>query len=230
MQLPVNLKAIIFDMDGVIVDSEPIHVEAFQIFLDRLNISYTDEFVDNLVGYSIDHNIQTINNHYLSDNPLGISEGVEGRDKIYLELINQRELHPLEGLIELLKLCQVKGVRVALASSSTREQVDIILANLSQNKKFGINFTEFFKLSVSGDEVQVKKPAPDLYRMALFMLGEKTENCLAIEDSEAGILSAKSNNLFCIALKNEYFSMNRLKKADIIVDSISEIVSALTDR
>ena len=59
MGIPAEVKAIIFDMDGVIVDSEPIHIESFQIFLDRINVPYTDEFVDNLVGYSIDHNIQT---------------------------------------------------------------------------------------------------------------------------------------------------------------------------
>lgn len=227
MPIPIDLKAIIFDMDGVIVDSEPIHVESFRIFLDRLNVSYKDEFIDNLVGYSIDHNIQTINDHFLSDNPLPISEGVKGRDEIYLELINQRELQPLEGLPELIKLCQKKGIRIALASSSTREQVDILLANLSRNKKIGINFTDVFRLSVSGDEVQAKKPAPDLYRAALSLLGEKAENCLAIEDSEVGILSAKSNNLFCIALKNEYFSLDRLDKADLIVDSLYDIVHAL---
>lgn len=227
MSLPVNLKAIIFDMDGVIVDSEPIHVEAFRIFLNQLNVSYTDKFIDNLVGYSIDHNIQTINDMYLTNNPLEISEGVNARDRIYLELINQRELEPLEGLIELIEFCQKKGVRVALASSSVREQVDVILANLTQNGNYPLNFKDIFSISVSGDEVAEKKPAPDLYRTALSMLGEKKENCLAIEDSEAGILSAKSNNLFCIALKNEYFSMSRLKNADIIVDSLSEIISVL---
>ena len=113
MGIPAKLNAIIFDMDGVIVDSEPIHIESFQIFLDRINVPYTDEFIDNLVGYSIDHNIQTINDQYLSDNPLKISEGVKERDKIYMDLINQRELQPLEGLTELIKLCQSKGIRVA---------------------------------------------------------------------------------------------------------------------
>jgi len=227
MYLPADLKAIIFDMDGVIVDSEPIHVEAFQIFLDQLNISYTDTFVDNLVGYSIDHNIQTINDHYFSENPLNISEGVKERDRIYLELINQRQLQPLEGLPELIRLCQKEGIRMALASSSVREQVDHILVNLSRNDRFGINFEDVFKLSVSGNEVQEKKPAPDLYQAALSLLNEKAENCLAIEDSEAGTLSAKASGLYCFALKNEYFTLNRLKKADMIVNSLHDIVDKL---
>ncbi len=228
MGIPAELNAIIFDMDGVIVDSEPIHIESFQIFLDRINVPYTDEFIDNLVGYSIDHNIQTINDQYLSDNPLKISEGVKERDKIYMDLINQRELQPLEGLTDLIKLCQSKGIKVALASSSVREQVDIILSNLTRNNNNGINFTDAFKISVSGDEVKEKKPAPDLYRRALSLLQIKAENCLAIEDSEVGILSAKSNGIYCFALQNQYLKPDQMDQADYIITSINEVVRQIS--
>jgi beta-phosphoglucomutase-like phosphatase (HAD superfamily) len=66
-------------MDGVIVDSEPIHAESFRMFLDNLNILYTEEFINDLVGHSVDSNIQAVNQEYLSENPLDIKEGVKIR-------------------------------------------------------------------------------------------------------------------------------------------------------
>jgi beta-phosphoglucomutase-like phosphatase (HAD superfamily) len=82
-------------------------------------------------------------------------------------------------------------------------------------------------VTVSGDEVKHKKPAPDLYRRTLKLLRNPADVCLAIEDSEAGVLSAKANGLFCIALKNKYQKLEQLKSANYIVNTISEIVKLM---
>ena len=219
-----EIKTIILDMDGVLVDSEPIHEESFRIFLKRYNVSFTDEFIHSLVGHSIDNNIQMINQTYLSDNPLEIEKGVRLRDAIYLELLTNKQLVPMDGIEELVFHCRNQDIRLALASSSIRIQVDTILTVLSQNSPNKINYQRLFEVMVSGDEVKHKKPAPDLYRRALKLLNNSADECLAIEDSEAGILSAKANGLYCIALKNKYQKLEQLKSADYIVDTISEIV------
>ena len=220
-------KAIILDMDGVIVDSEPIHGEAFGLFLDSLNVTYTDQFISDLVGHSIDHNIQTINKVYLSDNPIDVLEGIKIRDAIYLELITNQYLKPLDGIEDLILVCKKRNIKLGLASSSAREQIDAILINLSQNSEQNIDFQTVFDVTIGGNEVVRKKPAPDIYNKVIQSLGIERDKCIAIEDSGAGISSAKANNIYCIALKNQYLKEMESLSADLVVNSINEVVDMI---
>jgi HAD superfamily hydrolase (TIGR01509 family) len=214
-------------MDGVIVDSEPIHAESFRMFLDNLNVLYTEEFINDLVGHSVDSNIQAVNQEYLSENPLDIKEGIKIRDALYLSLITDRPLKPLDGIEDLILLCKKKRIRLGLASSSVREQIDAILKSLSQNNRQNINFQTVFDVTVSGDEVSQKKPAPDIYHKAIQTLGIDRDKCMAIEDSEAGIISAKANDIFCIALRNQFLKENKTLSADLVINSIDDVVNML---
>ncbi len=224
---PNHLSAIILDMDGVLVDSEPVHAESFRIFLKHLDISYTEAFIDSLVGYSVDINIETINRSFLYARPMDVSEGIRQRNRIYLELINNLKLVPLEGIDALIAYCQEKGIKMALASSSGREQVETIMNNLSQNSKSQINYNEVIAVKVCGDDVENRKPAPDIYQHALKLLNIEAQKCMAVEDSEAGIRSAKANEIFCVALENQYLKHDKMVDADYVVSSIAEIVDLL---
>jgi beta-phosphoglucomutase-like phosphatase (HAD superfamily) len=219
--------AIIFDMDGVIVDSEPIHGESFRIFLEELKVPYTEEFVNNLVGHSVNHNIKTINETYLQHRPLDIEEGIRSRDTIYFNLITTRSLKPIEGIEDLISKCKDTGIKLGLASSSVREQIDAILKSLTENSTQGINFQTVFDATVGGDEVSNKKPAPDIYKKAIQILDINNDYCIAIEDSGAGILSAKANGIFCIALKNQYLKQKEALAADMVINSIKEVVNRM---
>ena len=221
--LLARCRAVIFDMDGVLVDSEPIHAESFRVFLANLKIPFTESFIDNLVGYSIDHNIDTINRTFLPDKPLDLSEGVKARDAVYMDLLKKADLKPLAGVEPLIHICRNRKIRLALASSSVREQVDQILNNLSAGNSNAVDFREVFDVTVSGNEVSHKKPAPDIYRRALDLLEVRAEDCFAIEDSEAGILSARANDIFCFALRNPYLKEEKARLADKVIDSIEEI-------
>jgi len=220
-------QAIILDMDGVIVDSEPIHGESFRMFLDKLKVPYTEEFINDLVGHSINHNIQTINEAYLHDRPLIIEEGIKIRDALYLSLITNRSLKPLDGIENLVSICIKRGIKLGLASSSVREQINAILKSLSQNNDRGIDFQTVFDVTVGGDEVSNKKPAPDIYHKVIQKLGLDRNDCIAIEDSGAGILSAKANGITCIALRNQYLKEKESLAADMVINSINEVVDMM---
>jgi len=220
-------EALILDMDGVIVDSEPIHGEAFRIFLDKLKVPYTEEFISDLVGHSINHNINTINETYLADRPLKIEEGIKIRDSLYLDLITNRSLKPLDGIEDLISICKKKDIKLGLASSSVREQIDAILKNLSHNSDKRINFQTVFDITVGGNEVKNKKPAPDIYKKVMQSLGIDKNNCIAIEDSGPGILSAKANGIFSIALRNQYLKEKDALTADLIINSINDLVEMM---
>jgi len=214
-------------MDGVIVDSEPIHCQSFRMFLNKLNVPYTEEFVNDLVGHSVDSNIQTINREYFSGDPLNIDEGIKIRDALYLSLITDQPLKPLDGIEDLIILCKKKDIKLGLASSSVREQVDAILKNLSQNNSYHISFQTVFDVTVAGNEVSQKKPAPDIYHKVIQQLGIDRMKCIAIEDSGAGIRSAKANDITCIALRNQYLKEKESLEADMVVDSINEVVDMI---
>ena len=197
------------------------------MFLDKLKVPYTEDFIGDLVGHSIDSNIQTINQVYLHDNPIDLLEGIRIRDALYLSLITSRPLKPIEGIEDLLLLCKKKGIKLGLASSSVREQIDAILKNLSENNEQNIDFQKVFDVTVGGNEVSQKKPAPDIYHKVIETLGIERDKCLAIEDSKAGILSAKSNDITCIALKNQYLKENESNTADLVIHSIHEVVEMI---
>lgn len=222
-----QVEAIIMDMDGVLVDTEPIHLAAFKQFMDELQLPYTEKFLHSFIGYSIAHNVQTINQKYMAGRELDVDEAVQQRDAIYLEMIRQTQLAPLPGIIDIIDFCYNHGLRTALASSSSREQVGAILSNLSAHADYELNLVQTFHSIVTGDDVERRKPAPDIYLKTLANLSLPGSGCLAIEDSAAGVRSAKSAGLFCIALRNPFVPEAQLQDADARVDSLAEVVEWL---
>lgn len=215
------LRAVILDMDGILVDSEPLHVLAFRRFINGLKVTCSDEFLHSFIGFSIEENVRRINQSLLKGREIDPLEGVRQRDAIYMRLLHQNTLKPIPGIFELIEFCREQGLTLGLASSSVREQVDLILSRLSNHR---LDLTRLFRSVVSGDDVPNKKPAADIYLRTLVNLNYPPGQCLAIEDSRAGVQAAKSAGLRCIALENQYASADRLEKADFIISTIEEAI------
>ncbi len=212
-----KIKALIFDMDGVLVDTEPIHVKAFQMFMDSLNLDYEPEYIHSFVGYSIDQNVRKINQDLLQGREISVPDGVRQRDEIYISLLKETLREPLPGIMELFEFCNTRGIVTALASSSWKDQVELVLALLAKN---GSDLRPLFQSIVHGDHVKNRKPAPDIYLHMIQSLGIAAENCWAIEDSGAGVQSAKAAGIHVIGLSSPYNNPQQLQPADKIVTSI----------
>ncbi|HHJ52446.1 MAG TPA: HAD family phosphatase, partial [Caldithrix abyssi] len=119
--IPLKIGCLILDMDGVLVDTEPLHIEAFARYMDELGIAYRREYIHGFVGYSIEDNVRRINRELLPGREVDVAEGVRQRDRIYLDLLRSTSLQPMPGIRELVAFCREKGWQVALASSSSRE-------------------------------------------------------------------------------------------------------------
>ena len=210
------IKACILDMDGVIVDTEPIQLEAFRLFLNDYQIQVGQDFLQSLVGYSIQDNMKDIKQDFFPDKTFDVASGIKKRNAIYLKLISQRQLKPLPGVMDLISFCQQKNLKLALASSSDQQQVDTIMNRLVNN------FRTVFDVVVTGDDVHNKKPAPDIYLRVVEQLELAPTSCLAFEDSRAGVESAKAAGVICFAVRNRYAEEKYLQKADRIIDSIQE--------
>ncbi len=210
------LNAVIFDMDGVIIDSEPLHYRVDNMIFDRLGISLSYEERKSFVGIDNMRMWRWIkekcNLHETVDDLIELSD--QTRNSFFRD---NDTLKPVAGTVELIRELKEKGIKTALASSSSGELIEIILGRLG--------IINDFDIIISGDSVTRGKPEPDIFLMALDQIGEAREKCVVIEDSENGINGAKSAGIFCIAYRNPNSREQNLEKADIIIDSFSDMTS-----
>lgn len=210
------ILACILDMDGVIVDTEPIHMHSFRKLLDEYKIHYTEQFIQSLVGFSDRENIIKIKQNLKINHQFDVDTEIRHRSEIYLELIAQQQLTPIQGIAEFITYCKDNHLKLGLASSSAVAQVDTIMQRLFND------YRSIFNTIVTGSDVVNKKPAPDIYNRVVENLKLDPLECMAFEDSQAGIASAKAAGLRCTAIRNRYTVDHFLMKADKIVNRITE--------
>src|SRR5579862_538135 len=208
------IQAVIFDLDGVIIDSEPIHFRLENQMLEELNIVLTLQDYSSFVGTSTQTMWRRIiDKHQL---PYSASELAEKNHARYLEILGQsKELTPIPGISALIKGLYENNFKIAVASSSVP---DIIAAVL---EKF--NLSGFFLTTVSGAELPHSKPHPGIFLKTAELINCSPSECLVIEDSKNGIVAAKAAGMRCIGFLNPNSGVQDLSKADVIIKSFKEI-------
>ena len=204
-------------MDGVIIDSEPLWEKSESIMLKQKgfagNESYRKEYRKKIMGLNQKDSVKLLKETFgLDESP---EEILCTRLKILLELY-EKELRLSDGIPELLKVLRgEKNIETALASGSPMKVIEFVL------KKFSLS--DVFSIKVSGDCVEEGKPSPDIYLETARRLGVSPEECVAIEDSINGIVSAKEAGMRCIAVPDPRITPEDYPKADIFRKSVSEI-------
>ncbi len=220
-----QIEALVLDMDGVLVDTEPLHMEAFRQYLQKLGLPHDDAYIFSFIGISVPDNIRNVfHRFYKNPSEEMIAQGIRERDAIYLQLLHDTPLHPLLGIRELIDFCQKRNLKIALASSSDREHIVTIFENLKRTSQGTFDPFATFDLVLSGEDVAQRKPHPAIYQRAIEKLGVAPEKALAIEDSPAGVQSAKEAGLLCLALKSEFIDDKKLVAADALLDSVNDAV------
>lgn len=207
-----KISMIIFDMDGVLLDSEPLHENARQSMFRKYGIDPGDDLPDP-VGKSSSGFWRIIMERYGIQGDPYLLEKEQYR--LVAEQIEENHVQPSDGLLELMRTARDAGVKIGLASSSTRVLVDDTLRLL------GIG--DYFDYTVSGDEVAAKKPKPDVYLKVLELSGCMPQEACAVEDSHAGVVSAQSAGIFCYGYRNDTSGGQDISGADQIVENLREI-------
>lgn len=207
------MKAVIFDMDGVIIDSEPIHFEVDIQTMKDFGCSISKEELNKYVGTTNEYMFTDIKNKYKLDK--SVEEIINYRCELAKRKVIESDLAPIEGIIDLLKNLKEKNIPAAIASSSPRDFIEVVVS------KFELE--DYFSCILSGEEVENGKPAPDIYVETAKKLGIVPEECIVIEDSKNGVMAAKEAGMKCIGFKNINSGEQDLTKADYIVKSIVEI-------
>jgi beta-phosphoglucomutase len=216
------LSAVIFDFDGVIVDSEPLHFQAFSDVLAPEKMSFTwNEYVETYIGFDDRDAFREcfkVHGRELTDAMLVAL--IEQKATRFEALVHAGHAHPFPGAVELIR--DVAGKKpLALCSGALRSDILPILKQL--------DLEEVFDVMVTAEDVHVSKPDPASYKLAYEKLQEKfgekigaPETCIAIEDTGAGICSAKGAGMKVLAVTHSYES-HELSHADWVVDSFEPI-------
>lgn len=205
------MKAVIFDMDGVLVETEPFHVRAMIEILEEDSIDVSEDEILEYVGLAYPEKLKIIFAKKGIDRD--IPELSKKIHRKYIKLIKGK-IKPMKGVIELIEKIFKSSLKVGLVTSSNENQTSVILSSTNTRK--------YFDVVVTGDDVKNKKPNPECYVLVSKKLGIKPEHCLAIEDSVYGVTAAKKAGMKCIALTSTTHR-KKLKDADLIVDSLNEI-------
>jgi len=211
-----DIKGIIFDLDGVLFDSEYYQWQAWVIPLKEYGIELTKEMYLKYVGK---RSLDQVDQELIEDFNLNIPFGTlwEEKRKLIEKWFSEDALPLIPYAKEAVEyFINNHKFKVALCSAGA---LDEIMIKLEKN-----DFTKYFSIIVSGDGILKSKPAPDIYLSAINKLGLKPEECLAFEDTQYGVESAKSAGAYCFAIPTEYSEKQDLSKADRILSSLKEAV------
>ena len=214
----MTYRAVVFDLDGVLWDGEPLYHEAFNVVLEPYGHTVTSEDYVNIIGHSVEAAWGwVLNNFKIREDPQAF---LRRYNEAVLELLAQ-PVEPLPGVRELLAELRARGLPIGLASASLRQWVNATIR--------GLHIENAFDTTVSASEVEHSKPAPDLYLAAAEKLGVPAAECLAVEDTGAGIAAAKAAGMFAVQVRASSTALPPLEQADLVIDDYSQFDLSLLD-
>ncbi len=222
----LTFEALVFDVDGTLADTEELHRQAFNeaffacgvdwrwgpaLYGELLQITGGKE---RIAGY--------ISRRQMPASETGrllrlIPQMHAAKTRIYRELVALGHLHPRAGVVRLMKEARAAGVKLAIASTTSPENVESLLS-----ASFGKEALRWFGAIATGDVVPNKKPAPDIYNLALEKLGVAPERAIAFEDSAIGVRSAKAAGLFTVATPSLWTIGQNFEPADLVLTSLAD--------
>ncbi len=209
-------KAVIFDMDGTMVDTEVFHSMAYEEVLKHFGADYKHRFEDmDMKRRGLLHS--DVAKMTIAEFNLGITveEFLEYRKKAYMNKLLSTDITPRENLIPFLEDLKARGIKLAVASSSFQDEVQYV------TEKIGVH--RYFEEFVSGDQIVNGKPAPDIFLRAAELLGQNPDDCIVFEDACAGIKAGNSANMAVIAYKTEDTKIEELKEAYYICTNYGQL-------
>lgn len=218
MNLPKDVNCVIFDMDGVIIDSEAIHKKAYYETFASVGVTVSDQLYKTLTGASTINAFQKLVTHFNLDNDP--EDLVLAKRKRYVDYFeNDPTLHLVDGVEEIIKYFYNKGFVLILASSSAMVNIDRVF------NRFDLN--QYFSGKISGADLKASKPHPEIFEKAALLGKTPKENCVVIEDSDNGVKAANEAGIFVFGYRNPLAADQTLEKADYVIHHFSELKTFL---
>ena len=208
------LKAVLFDMDGVIVDTEPLHRKAYHKMFNDVNIEVDFALYESFTGQSTINICKRLVEHFsLDDSPEYLMSLKRKHYKYLFE--HDDELALIDGVLDLIKEYHANGIKLVVASSASMNGINQIFEKFDLNKYFIGKF--------SGADLEKSKPHPEIFLKAAAHTGYHKSNCMVIEDSTNGIKAAHAAGIFCVGFKSVNSSGQDYTLANIVISDFTEI-------
>ena len=207
-------RVAIFDMDGVIINSEPLHKKAYQLMFDEFNLDVSENLYSTFTGMATLPICKKLCDIFsLKFSPESL---VENKRKHFKSLFdNGLKFELIDGVLDLIKHYHLNGLTLILASSASMNNINMIFDKFDLDK--------YFKSKISGADLRASKPHPEIFEKATKLTDFSKEECFVIEDATNGIIAAKKAGLYCIAFKGIDSKNQDYSQADKVVTDFKEI-------
>lgn len=208
------IQTIIFDMDGVIVDTEPVHHYAYYQHFKQLNIEVSHDLYTSFTGNSTKNVYQKIKDIFGVEGE--IHDLVQTKRNLFNDAFDTKEdLFLLDGVEDLIQQLHLKGKQLILASSASKVTIERVFNRF--------NLHPYFSHIVSGEDFPQSKPNPAIFIEAVRLSNSSKEQCIIIEDSTNGIQAAKAAGVYCVGYKSENSKNQDYSLADQVIRHFSEL-------
>lgn len=217
----MKLRAVLFDHDGTLVDSEPIHYQLWNQVLSRYGVTLSEDIFNSLCAGmpTISNAIDLVERFNIC---VSAQDLAEEKHAVTKEFLVDHAYPLMPGVMEAIRELVAQGLTLGIVTGANYHSVDATVRSYS--------FDRHFAFVISADDVQKSKPAPDCYLLALERLGLKPEECLAIEDTEHGLKAAADADIPCLVVPTPLSVSHNFDRATAVLSGMPEAVEYIRDR